>query len=130
MENNLTSGQVWKRGGFILIFALLYGVSKILVTAIVIFQFVSLLISRDTNARLASFSLGLSAYIYQLLQYMMCNSEDKPFPFADWPADSALKSAAPAARKKASRKKTASKKKIAKKEPAPATGEEQGDKNE
>ena len=113
IKDNLSSKQVWQRGGFILIFALFYGVSKIVVTAIVIFQFLSLLITRSNNPRLAGFSQSLSAYIYQLLQYMMCNSDEKPFPFSDWPASKTLTAAAATTSKKTSRKKTSSKKKTA-----------------
>lgn len=114
LKENLSSRQVWQRGGFILIFALFYGVSKIVVGAIVLFQFATLLITHEVNGRLAGFSQSLSAYIYQLLQYMMCNSDEKPFPFTDWPASKALASATATTRKKTSRKKTSSKKKTAK----------------
>ena len=111
LKENLTSRQVWQRGGYILIFALFYGLSKIFVSAIVIFQFASLLITRGSNARLADFSQSLAIYIYRLLQYMMCNSDEKPFPFSDWPASKVLTDEAVITRKKATRKKASSKKK-------------------
>lgn len=113
LKENLSSRQVWQRGGFILIFALFYGLSKIVVSVIVIFQFASLLITRKTNTRLAGFAQSLSGYIYQLLQFMMCNSDDKPFPFSDWPAAESLSAGVATSHKKTAKKKTASKKKTA-----------------
>lgn len=118
LKENLSSREIWQRGGFILIFAICYSISKVVVAAIVIFQFLSLLITRKANMRLADFSQGLSAYIYHLLQYMMSNSDEKPFPFADWPISAGIKAGTATARKKAARKKTSRKKKTGQGEPA------------
>lgn len=115
LKEKLTSTQTWQKGLFILVFAVFYGLTKILVAAIVIFQFISLLITGRVNERLAGFANSLAAYVYQLLQFMLCNSSQKPFPFSDWPESKVLGSTTPAAsQKKTSRKKVA--KKTAKKE--------------
>ncbi|MGH8512285.1 MAG: DUF4389 domain-containing protein [Gammaproteobacteria bacterium] len=38
------------------------------------------------NPRLVDFGQRLSTYIYQLLVYVTFKSDDKPYPFSDWPA--------------------------------------------
>jgi hypothetical protein len=53
----------------------------------VLFQFGSQLITGRTNDKLKTFSRGLTAYFYQLLQFFTYRSDLKPFPFSDWPEE-------------------------------------------
>ncbi len=76
----------WIRGLFMLLFVALYNVAAALIGAVAILQFAWKLISGDTNPRLLSFGEDLSRYFYQILRFLTFNSEEKPFPFADWPA--------------------------------------------
>lgn len=39
------------------------------------------------NPRLRRFSRSLSVYQHQILDYLLFNCEQKPFPFSDWPSD-------------------------------------------
>ena len=39
----------------------------------------------QTNDRLLRFGGELSDFLYQIFLYLTFNSEEKPFPFADWP---------------------------------------------
>jgi len=115
LKENVTSGETWLQGGYILIFALFYGISKIVVIAIMLFQFIALLITGQSNPRLAIFSQSLATYIYKLLQFMMSNSDEKPFPFSDWPTAEVLVDGVNVATKKTAKKKVVSKKKATKK---------------
>ncbi len=76
----------WVRGLFMLLFVALYNVAAILIGAVAILQFAWKLISGETNPRLLTFGEDLSRYFYQILRYLTFNTEEKPFPFADWPA--------------------------------------------
>jgi Domain of unknown function (DUF4389) len=49
-----------------------------------------LLFTGGRNARVLSLGASLSAYAYQIFRYLTYNSELRPFPFTDWPADRAL----------------------------------------
>ena len=110
-----SSRDTWIRGGFIIIFAFIYGISKVVIWSVVLFQFFSLLITRQTNPQLSRFSQNLSVFVYQLLQYVMFNSDDKPFPFSEWPnKESTPIEQTPVAKKKTT-KKTATKKTTGKK---------------
>jgi len=76
----------WIRGLFMLLFVAIYNVAAVLIGAVAILQFAWKLISGETNPRLLSFGEDLSRYFYQILRYLTFNTEEKPFPFADWPS--------------------------------------------
>ena len=84
---NLLSGPTWLRGLFMALFLLIYGVAEILLTAVVLLQFLFVLISGEKNERLTGFGKSLSLFVYQIILYWTYNSEEKPFPFASWPVD-------------------------------------------
>ena len=85
LKQNLSAKQTWLRGLYILIFAVIYSIAEIVLWFVVLFQFVATLFSGKTNDRLLNFGAQLSTFIYQILQYVTYNSEERPFPFAPWP---------------------------------------------
>jgi hypothetical protein len=86
VSDNLKSKSSWLRGLYILLFALLYSIAEVVLWAIVLFQFGSQLLVAHPNPRLLAFSRGLTAYIYLILQYLTYRSDDKPYPFDEWPS--------------------------------------------
>ena len=48
-------------------------------------QFLWVLIRGETNAQLTGFGQSLATYTYQIVLYLTFSSEERPFPFADWP---------------------------------------------
>lgn len=87
---NLLSGPTWLRGLFMALFVLIYGVAEILLTAVVLLQFLFVLVTGERNERLTVFGKSLSLFVYQIILYWTYNSEDKPFPFSGWPVDEAV----------------------------------------
>ena len=85
LKQRLTAGDTWMRGLFIVIFAVIYSITDILLTAVVVFQFLATLFTGETNVRLRAFGLSLAAFIYQIVAFMTFNSDEKPFPFGPWP---------------------------------------------
>jgi len=84
---NLLSGPTWLRGLFMALFLLIYGVAEILLTAVVLLQFLFALVTGEKNQRLISFGKSLSIFVYQIILYWTYNSEEKPFPFTSWPVE-------------------------------------------
>jgi D-alanyl-lipoteichoic acid acyltransferase DltB (MBOAT superfamily) len=82
---NLGNGQTWLRGIFMLLFVLIYSVTEVIVLVVVVLQFLFVLFSGQQNTRLREFGEGLSVFVYQIMSYWTYNSEEKPFPFAQWP---------------------------------------------
>ena len=89
MKASLTAGESWVRGLYMLLFALIYSVAELVLTAVAILQFLFLLIARGPNVRLQEFGHDLSLYFYQIIQFLTFNTEEKPFPFTPWPHDDA-----------------------------------------
>ena len=42
------------------------------------------------NQPLLNFGAQLSTFVYQIYHYLTFNTEQRPFPFSDWPSETAL----------------------------------------
>ena len=71
---------------FVILFAIIYSVTKIVLATLVILQFGFKLITCETNSKLRAFSKSVNKYIFQLLQFVTFNQDEKPFPFSEWPS--------------------------------------------
>jgi hypothetical protein len=68
------------------VFALLYGLSRIVLAAVVVIQFFCVLLTGETKSELKSFGHSLAIYSYQIVEFLTFNSEKKPFPLDNaWP---------------------------------------------
>jgi hypothetical protein len=88
LKHNLLSPQHWLRLIFMLVFVVLLYVASTIVGVLVALQFLFALITGKDNANLRSLGGSLAAYIFQALRFLTYNSEDKPFPFSEWPSAS------------------------------------------
>jgi hypothetical protein len=87
ITNNLKSKSIWMRLVFMLIVALLYSVSRVVVTAVIVFQFFWVLFTGESNAKLQNLGVSLADYTYQIILYLTFNTEERPFPFdLEWPS--------------------------------------------
>lgn len=85
IKSNLQSSKHWLRLVFMLLFAAILQVASIAMWLLVIVQFIFSLITGEDNANLRKFGYSLSVYIFDTLKFLTYSSEEKPFPFADWP---------------------------------------------
>lgn len=85
IKEKLSNTDTWIRGIYILLFMLILGVTKVIIGAMVIFQFLSSLVTGCANERIAEFGKTLATYIEQIILYLSYSSNEKPFPFNDWP---------------------------------------------
>jgi hypothetical protein len=85
LKANLTSSSTWQRGLFMLLFAVLWSLAEIILTAVALFQFGSRLLTGSVNRRLLNFAQGLATYIYQIALYVTFRSDERPYPFEVWP---------------------------------------------
>jgi hypothetical protein len=77
--------SVWLRGLYMLIFMFFLGVVKVVAFIVIVFQFLTVLFTADTNKKLLRFGQSLSTYQYQIMLFLTYNSEEHPFPMGDWP---------------------------------------------
>ncbi len=84
-RKSILARSTWLRGFFMLLFAFAYGVAELLLGVTAVFQFFCLLVTGKTVERLLIFGENLSRYFYQIVRYLTFNTEQRPFPFSDWP---------------------------------------------
>lgn len=86
LKSNLTSSKHWLRLVFMLLFAAVLQLASLVMWIVVAVQFLFSLVTGENNSHLRRFGHSLSTYIYDVLKFLCYSSEEKPFPFADWPA--------------------------------------------
>ncbi|HEX7031249.1 MAG TPA: DUF4389 domain-containing protein [Gammaproteobacteria bacterium] len=108
LKENIKAQDTWLRLLFIIIYGAILWLSAIVLAFVVVFQFLSVLFTRETQKNLLEFGGALAEYVRQIVAYLTFNSEYKPFPFGDWPEKAGE---AAAAKTTAKKKKTAARKK-------------------
>jgi len=88
-KDNIKSESFWLRSVFMVLFFVVYRIVDILVLLVAISQWLYVLLSGDANQGLRKFAQGLSLYVAQIINYLSYNSEEKPYPFSDWPQEKA-----------------------------------------
>lgn len=94
LKSNITSSKHWFRLLFMLLFAALLQLASLTMWVLVIIQFLFSLITGQDNIHLRRFGYSLSTFIYDVLKFLCYSSDEKPFPFADWPNESSARTVA------------------------------------
>lgn len=121
IKDNAKNTDTWLRGLFILIFGVIFYFLYGLIWLLVIFQFVTKVITGELNSNLEQFSTKMTSYAMQILNYITFQSEERPFPFSPFPngdtsaappvkVESGVKTETTAPEKKTRQKKAPSKK--------------------
>ena len=84
-KTHLTNPATWIRLGFMLVFTLLLMAGRLVISIIVVVQFALVLVTGSDNENLRNLGQGLGKWIYQAFMFLTFNSEEKPFPFDEWP---------------------------------------------
>ncbi len=85
LKARLTSRDLWMRLIYMIVLAIAYSLAELLMIAVVIFQFVFILLTGSANEPLLRLGQNLTRYIADIIRFQTFNTEDKPFPFDDWP---------------------------------------------
>ena len=89
MENvgqpQLRNPEFWKRALYMIAFAIAYSIAELVVLLVVVMQFLTILFTGRASEPLLQFGSSLADYVRQILHFVLYNSEQMPFPFADWP---------------------------------------------
>ncbi len=86
-KTNLQSKSTWVRVLYMLLFVLAYSAAEFVLGVTVVIQVIIKLVTGSLNERLKTFGKQISLYIYDVLNFLTFNTEDKPFPFDEWPTD-------------------------------------------
>ncbi len=82
IKDNAKNTDTWLRGFFILVFGVIFYFLYILIWLLVIFQFVTKVLTGELNSYLKQFSTKMTSYAMQILNYITYQSEERPFPFS------------------------------------------------
>lgn len=100
IKHNLQAKSIWMRFLYMILFSIFFGITELVLTVVVIFQFL-ISFTGKTNDNLRSFGQSLAQYLHDVIRFLTYNTDDLPFPFADWPkSDAAAAKSAKAARSK------------------------------
>ncbi len=86
LKKHIREPKTWLRGLYIILFLVLYSVAKVIIFAIIIFQFLLTVFTGKTNPRLVKLGQSLSTYSYQILTFLTFNTDYHPYPFGAWPS--------------------------------------------
>jgi Domain of unknown function (DUF4389) len=82
---HVKSRSTWLRLVFMLLFALIFYISELVLFAVAALQFLWKLFTGDVNGRLTAFGANLGEFLRRVVLFLTFNTEQMPFPFSDWP---------------------------------------------
>src|SRR5690606_2007137 len=85
-KSNVTSDASWLRTLCMVACFLVYRVFDLLVLLLTVLQWFFRLFTGQPQAELADFAAALGVYVQQIVHYLAGRTEEKPYPFQDWPA--------------------------------------------
>ena len=84
-KTNILNAETWIRLLYMIVFVLLSFVARMVIWVVAALQFLLVLITGEGNPNLRDLGQGTSKWSYQAFLFLTFNSDDKPFPFSDWP---------------------------------------------
>ena len=75
----------WIRAVYMILFGFLSFISRFIVLVICFLQFILVLLTGELNRNLKSFGERVSIWTYQAFLFLTYNTDEKPYPFSDWP---------------------------------------------
>ena len=86
--NNLEKDEVdpvWLRVIYTLLFYFVFWLSEFVLIGLAVVQLCHVILAGKPQKDLRSFGGNMALFIRQLIDYMVWSSDEKPFPFSDWP---------------------------------------------
>jgi len=84
-KTNLLNPETWIRLLYMIVFGLLSVLARMVIWVVAVLQFLLVLVTGSGNQNLRDLGQGASKWTYQAFLFLTFNSNDKPFPFSDWP---------------------------------------------
>ena len=85
IETNEREKPGLARALYILLYLIIGRFISMVLFVVAITQFIYTWLSGEPNEKILEFTDGLSEYAKQLVSYVGFNSDEKPWPFGDWP---------------------------------------------
>lgn len=88
---NVRSPDFWLRLFYTLLFAVAWQVGEVLILVVAILQLGYRSSTGAAEPRLTEFGASLSAYAAQIGRYVTQASDQKPWPFMEWPVERTIR---------------------------------------
>ena len=85
LKENLAKQSKWLRLLWMVAFSFIYYVAIGILWLIVVTQFLFSLFTNNPNENILKLSNGFRNYMVQILDFITYQSDEKPFPFSDFP---------------------------------------------
>lgn len=84
-SSNFTNPDLWFRLVYMIVFGLFSWLARIVILVIALLQFLLVLFTGAGNANLRSAGEGIARWTQQTYLFLSFASDEKPYPFQDWP---------------------------------------------
>ena len=84
-KGTLSNSNTWVRLVYMFVFTLLLMAARLVITLVVLVQFLLVLVTGSDNENLRNLGQGLGKWVYQTVMFLTFNTDSKPFPFDEWP---------------------------------------------
>ena len=84
-KGTLSNSNTWVRLAYMFLFTLLLMAARLVITLVVIVQFLLVLVTGSDNENLRNLGQGLGKWVYKTIMFLTFNTESKSFPFDEWP---------------------------------------------
>ncbi len=88
--DNLRSESFWVRLGFMVLFSIALKLLLPLLMLIIWLQFIYQTVMGKVQEDLYKFISSATQFVYQVYLFLSLQTDNKPYPFADWPAAKAV----------------------------------------
>lgn len=85
VKQNILSGRQWLRMLFMAGYILATWVLTLVLLVVIFIQTIIVLITGETNHNLRRFGIMCGVFMHQIIHFLVYGSDDKPFPFSDFP---------------------------------------------
>lgn len=85
LKKNLSSGDHWIRALYVILFLICAKIAGFLIALAALVQIIFSLVTGQFNRQLLRFADSLAQYLLAVFVFIIGKTEEKPFPFADWP---------------------------------------------
>ncbi len=85
-EATVSRKRIGIRFLYTLLFVVVFEILKTIIQLSILFQYIYLFISKRYNNRVRKFSNKVITYTYKVMRYLCLIDNNRPFPFADFPA--------------------------------------------
>ncbi len=81
---SLTSGSTWIRLVHMFVLVIAFNIAELIIGVVVVFQFLSKLLTGNANDQLKSFGAEVGTYLSSIVRFLTFETENKPFPYTTW----------------------------------------------